>query len=125
MYGGARLDTSKPPVLLLRGFPQTYVEFHKVVPLLELSFSLVLLGLRSYSASSTVQNESGSGYSRRLMAQDAVAVRKQLGYEKFGILGHDRGTGMVYRLALDIPEKADMVIVRLTCLAGSATLTVA
>jgi haloacetate dehalogenase len=60
-----------------------------VVPLLEPCFSLVLFDLRDYGAFSTVQSENGPGYSKRLMAQDAVPVMKQLGYEKFSVLSHD------------------------------------
>ncbi|EPS36603.1 hypothetical protein H072_9854 [Dactylellina haptotyla CBS 200.50] len=106
-----RVDRDKPPLLLLHGYPQTYVEFHKIVPRLLSHFSLFLLDLRGYGASSTVLSENGSGYSKRLMAQDCVSVMRRYGYEKFSILGHDRGAGVAYRLALDMPEKVDKLII--------------
>jgi haloacetate dehalogenase len=111
IFGRFKLENLKPPLLLLHGFPQTHVEFHKVAPLLEPYFSLVLLDLRGYGLSSTVSSENGSGYSKRLMAQDAVTVMQRLGYDHFSILGHDRGARVAYRLALDTPGKVDKVIV--------------
>jgi haloacetate dehalogenase len=38
------------------------------------------------------------------MAQDAVALMKGLGFERFDVAGHDRGGRVTYRLALDHPD---------------------
>jgi haloacetate dehalogenase len=43
-------------------------------------------------------------YSKRVMAQDQVAVMRQLGFEHFFVAGHDRGGRCAYRMALDHPE---------------------
>src|SRR6201999_2169511 len=53
----------------------------------------------------------GSGYSKRLMAQDCVVVMERLGYEKFTVVGHDRGARVAYRLAFDSPQKLNKVAV--------------
>ena len=37
------------------------------------------------------------------MARDAVALMRQLGFERFDVAGHDRGGRVAYRLALDHP----------------------
>ena len=40
-----------PPLLLLHGFPQTHVHWHRLAPLLAREFSLVIPDLRGYGAS--------------------------------------------------------------------------
>lgn len=105
---------TKPPLLLLHGFPQTHIEFHKITPFLLPHFTIILLDLRGYGASSSVPHSSnGSGYSKRLMGQDCISVMEQLGYgdEKFAIFGHDRGARVAYRLAFDMLEKLSKVVV--------------
>ncbi|KAL4909729.1 hypothetical protein BDW74DRAFT_186233 [Aspergillus multicolor] len=110
-------DTSKPPLLLVHGFPQTHAEWHKLAPLLAPHFTLILLDLRGYGASSIPASENGSGYTKRIMGQDCLSVMEQLGYstsdgaKKFSIIGHDRGARVAYRLAFDNPERLEKVIV--------------
>ncbi|KAJ3534568.1 hypothetical protein NM208_g3179 [Fusarium decemcellulare] len=106
-----KVDPNKPPLLLLHGFPQTHVEFHPIIPSLLPHFSIVLLDLRGYGASSTVPSTNGSGYSKRLMAQDCVSVMSQLGYDKFTVVGHDRGARVAYRLAFDQPQVLEKLVV--------------
>ena len=108
------LKNTKPPLLLLHGFPQTHVEFHKITPFLLPYFTIVLLDLRGYGASFPVPHSfNGSGYSKRLMGQDCISVMEQLGFggEKFTIVGHDRGARVAYRLAFDMPEKLHKIVV--------------
>ncbi|KAL4934336.1 alpha/beta fold hydrolase [Aspergillus undulatus] len=103
-----------PPLLLLHGFPQTHAEWHKLAPLLLPHFTLILIDLRGYGASSSVlSSTNGSGYTKRLMGQDCISVMDQLGYQgrKFAVLGHDRGARVAYRLAFDEPERISRVIV--------------
>ncbi|KAL4949666.1 Alpha/Beta hydrolase protein [Aspergillus filifer] len=106
-------DKTKPPLLLLHGFPQTHVEYHRLAPLLLPHFTLILIDLRGYGASSPVlHSENGSGYTKRLMGQDCLSIMEQLGYtDKFNVLGHDRGARVAYRLAFDAPERVEKVIV--------------
>ncbi|KAL2834375.1 Alpha/Beta hydrolase protein [Aspergillus cavernicola] len=108
-------DSPKPPLLLIHGFPQTHIEFHKIAPLLLPHFTLILLDLRGYGASSPAPHGSnnGSGYTKRLMGQDCVSVMEQLGFgdEKFAVVGHDRGARVAYRLAFDSPERVSKVVV--------------
>ena len=44
----ARSHGSGPPLLLLHGFPQTHVMWHRVAPALAEKFSVVLMDLRGY-----------------------------------------------------------------------------
>src|SRR5919206_21067 len=63
-----------PPVLLLHGYPQTHVMWHRVAPVLAERFTVICPDLRGYGDSD--QPPGGpdhEGYSKRTMAPEAVA----------------------------------------------------
>ena len=97
---------SGPPVLLLHGIPETHVMWHKVAPRLSRDFTVVVTDLRGYGDSGKPPSAGDHApYSKRAMARDQVAVMRTLGFEKFFLVGHDRGARCAYRLALDHPEQ--------------------
>ena len=97
---------SGPPVLLLHGHPQTHVMWHKVAPRLAQRFSIVAADLRGYGDSSKPPDgPNHAGYSKRAMAQDMTEVMTHLGFEKFSVVGHDRGARVATRMALDHAER--------------------
>lgn len=94
-----------PPLLLLHGHPQTHHIWHKVAPILALRFTLVIPDLRGHGESSKpTGDESHETYSKRAMANDQIQVMKQLGYDRFFAVGHDRGGRVMHRMALDFPD---------------------
>jgi haloacetate dehalogenase len=96
---------SGPPVLLLQGWPQTHLEWRHVAPILAQRFTVVATDLRGYGDSSKPRSgENHAGYSKRAMAQDQVEVMSQLGFERFAVVGHDRGGRVACRMALDHPQ---------------------
>jgi haloacetate dehalogenase len=96
---------SGSPVLLLQGWPQTHVEWRHVAPMLAQRFTVVATDLRGYGDSSKPPGgESHAGYSKRAMAQDQVEVMRQLGFQRFAVVGHDRGGRVACRMALDHPQ---------------------
>ncbi len=96
---------SGPPVLLLQGWPQTHLEWRHVAPVLAQRFTVVATDLRGYGDSSKPPSgENHAGYSKRAMAQDQVEVMRQLGFERFAVVGHDRGGRVACRMALDHPQ---------------------
>ncbi len=98
-YGG-----SGPPVLLLHGFPQTHALWHRVGPALANEHTVVVADLRGYGDSSRPPSgDDHAGYSFRAMAADQVAVMRELGHERFAVIGHDRGARVAHRMALDHP----------------------
>ena len=106
-----RTGGTGPPLLLLHGYPQTHVCWHKIAPELARHVTLVLADLRGYGASSAPAGDAEHKiYSKRAMAEDCLAVMRALGHERFMVGGHDRGGRVAYRLALDHPEAVRALI---------------
>jgi haloacetate dehalogenase len=107
---GATIHTlsagSGPPVLLLHGFPQTLAAWHKIAPQLAEDFTVIATDLRGYGDSSKPPDgENHFGYSKRATAQDQVEVMRHFGFDRFAVVGHDRGGRVAHRMALDHPER--------------------
>jgi haloacetate dehalogenase len=108
---GARIRVASagegPPVLLLHGHPQNHLTWYKVAPLLvEAGYTVVAPDLRGYGDSSKPPGKPPGGpdhsnYSKRAMAGDQVEVMRGLGFERFAVVGHDRGGRVAHRMALD------------------------
>ena len=97
---------SGPPLILLHGFPQTSVIWHRVAPELARHFSLVMPDLRGYGDSSAPPGDPEHiNYSKREMAKDIIALADRLGIDRFALAGHDRGGRVGYRLVLDHPGR--------------------
>jgi haloacetate dehalogenase len=97
---------SGSPLLLLHGYPQTHVMWHKVAPRLAQNFHVICPDLRGYGDSSKPASTSDHyPYSKRAMSQDMVEVMLSLGHSEFLVAGHDRGARVTHRMALDYPEK--------------------
>jgi len=101
-YGG-RPD--RPALLLLHGFPESHVMWHRVAQRLASEFFLVLPDLRGYGDSmKPVGALDHANYSKRRMAQDMMDLMFALDRPQFFLCGHDRGGRVAHRLALDHPE---------------------
>ncbi|HEY5788523.1 MAG TPA: alpha/beta hydrolase [Microlunatus sp.] len=95
-----------PAVALLHGHPRTHTTWHRVAPLLADRFSVVCPDLRGYGRSSKPEPDPAHRtYCDRAMAGDVVAVMRALGHERFAVVGHDRGSYVAYRCALDHPDR--------------------
>ncbi|MFT3721415.1 alpha/beta fold hydrolase [Pseudorhodoferax sp.] len=100
----AEVGGNGPPVLLLHGYPQTHVAWHRIASDLAREFTVVAPDLRGYGDSVGPKGgERHVQYSKRAMALDALALMKSLGFENFAVIGHDRGGRVGYRMALDHP----------------------
>ena len=95
-----------PAVLLLHGFPQTHYCWRNVIPALAEQHFVVAPDLRGYGASfAPPGGPEGQGFTKREMAQDLLELMDRLGIEKAGVVGHDRGGRVAYRMALDEPHR--------------------
>jgi len=101
-----------PPVLLLHGAPQTHITWRLVAPMLMKSYTLVIPDLRGYGDSSKpADTPDHSSYSKRAMALDMVEVMKSFGFDRFPVIGQDRGGRVGHRLAVDHPDKVTRLAV--------------
>jgi haloacetate dehalogenase len=108
-----RRGGSGPPVLLLHGIPETHLMWHRVAPQLARHFTVVATDLRGFGDSGTPPSAPDHGpYSMRSIAGDQVEVMRELGFDRFAVVGHDRGARCAYRMALDHPQ----VVTRLAVL---------
>jgi haloacetate dehalogenase len=94
-----------PAVLMLHGHPQTHAMWHQVAPRLARRFTVVCADLRGYGDSAKPESDPGHmSYAKRVMAEDQVQLMQALGFDRFAVVGHDRGARVGRRLALDHPE---------------------
>lgn len=91
-----------PPLLLLHGAPVNLAGWRKMAPDLAKDFTVVATDLRGYGDSDMPEGgENHQNYAKRVMAQDQVDVMNELGFDKFHVVGHDRGGRVAHRLARD------------------------
>ena len=103
---------SGPPLLLLHGYPQTHLMWHKVAPVLAKEFTVVVPDLRGYGESGKPKtSDDHFPYSKRAMALDQVEVMAALGYKEFFLAGHDRGARVSHRMAIDHPNAVKKIAV--------------
>jgi len=99
---------SGPPVLLIHGAPVNLAGWRKMAPEMAKKYTVVVTDLRGYGDSDMPDGgKNHENYSKRAMAQDQVDVMTHLGFERFHVVGHDRGGRVGHRLARD---HADRVI---------------
>jgi haloacetate dehalogenase len=99
-----------PPVLMLHGYPESHVMWHRVAPELAERHTVVLADLRGYGDSSRPASEADhASYSKRAMAADQVGLMRHLGLGTFALVGHDRGARVAHRLCLDHPDAVSRV----------------
>lgn len=99
-------------VLLLHGFPETHVMWRDVAPILMRHFTIVLADLPGYGQSSCPRESADHSHmSKRAMAATLVEAMHLLGYDRFAVVGHDRGGRVSYRMAFDHPSVVTHVAV--------------
>lgn len=106
-----RMAGSGPAVLLLHGYPQTHLCWHKVAPhLVTAGFTVIAPDLRGYGDSDKPPTDDNhTPYSKRAMAADQAELMEHLGFERYGVAGHDRGARVAHRLARDFADRVAAV----------------
>lgn len=102
-----RVDGEGPAVVLLHGHPRTHTTWYAVAPQLAAAGHTVICpDLRGYGRSSKpAPDPEHLTYCDRAMASDIVGLAAGLGHERFAVVGHDRGSYVAYRAALDHPTR--------------------
>ena len=93
--------TKAMPLLLLHGWPGSFIEMRHVIPLLARDFDLVIPSLPGYGFSDLPQ----AGFSSSRIADVMAELMSRLGYERFGVQGGDWGAGIGTWLALKHPHR--------------------
>lgn len=105
-----RIAGKGKPLLLLHGFPQTHIMWHPIADELAQKHTVICADLRGYGDSSKPKGSSDHHeYSKREMARDMVLLMEKLGFDRFQLVGHDRGGRVSHRLCLDHPERVEKV----------------
>src|SRR3954447_6867699 len=108
----AKVGGDGPAVLLLHGYPETHLMWHAVAPALAERFTVVAADLPGYGASFRPPlSADHASHAKRALAADLVAAMAALGFERFALVGHDRGGRVAYRMALDHPERVSRLAV--------------
>lgn len=94
-----------PAVLLLHGYPESRRMWDEVAPALAAERTVVAADLRGYGGSAKpAPAADGTTYAKRAMAADQRQLMAALGFDRFDVVGHDRGARVGHRLALDHPD---------------------
>jgi haloacetate dehalogenase len=101
----AEVGGNGPPLLLLHGYPQTHVSWHRVISPLAQRYTVVAPDLRGYGDSTAPAGDPlHAGHGKRALALDQVELMRALGFTRFAVAGHDRGARVAHRLCLDHPD---------------------
>jgi pimeloyl-ACP methyl ester carboxylesterase len=84
-----------PAVVLLHGFPQDWYEFHRIMPRLAGTFTVVAVDLRGIGGSQATPG----GYEAANLAEDIHQLVQQLALAPVYVVGHDMGGIVAYAYA--------------------------
>jgi haloacetate dehalogenase len=100
-----------PPILLLHGAPQTHVVWHSVAPQLAANYTVVATDLRGYGDSSKPPDgDNHANYSKRATGNDQVQVMRYFGFNRFALIGADRGARVAHRMAMDHADNISSLV---------------
>src|ERR1700688_1288911 len=89
------------PVVLIHGWPQTWYEWRRLMPILADDFLLIAPDLRGLGDSS----RPSKGYDKKTVANDVwLLMHDHLGHDRFAVVGHDWGAPVAFRIAADHPD---------------------
>jgi pimeloyl-ACP methyl ester carboxylesterase len=95
------------PVVLLHGWPETWYEWHTVMPALAQNQTVIAPDLRGLGDSS----KPGTGYDGKTAAEDIHQLITKLGYKTIFLVGHDIGTQVAYSYAAAHPIEVKRLVV--------------
>jgi pimeloyl-ACP methyl ester carboxylesterase len=95
------------PVVLLHGWPETWYEWHKVMPALAKNYTVVAPDLRGLGDSS----KPPTGYDGKTLAEDIHQLVGKLGFKTIFLVGHDIGTQVAYSYAAAHPSEVKRLAV--------------
>ncbi|RCG31580.1 alpha/beta hydrolase [Sphaerisporangium album] len=98
---------SGPPLVLLHGWPQTWWEWHKVMPALARTHTVIAFDLPGLGDSTVPP----SGFDAATTARRIRQAVHRLGFQQVKILAHDDGALVAYPYARDHPSEVSRLAV--------------
>ncbi len=95
------------PLICLPGWPQTWYSYRSVAAELARHYRVLIVDIRGMGSSDTPQ----SGYDKKTMASDILALMQQLGLPKASLMGHDIGGMVAMSFAFNYPECTEKLVV--------------
>ncbi|MEE4542612.1 alpha/beta hydrolase [Streptomyces sp. V4-01] len=96
-----------PTLVLIHGYPQTWYEWHGIMPALARHYTVIAPDLPGAGRS----DAPASGYDKKTMAAELHAVLVSLGKDKdVDIVGHDIGTMVAYAYAAQYPHSVRKLV---------------
>jgi pimeloyl-ACP methyl ester carboxylesterase len=96
-----------PPIVLLHGWPQTWWEWHKVMPELARDHTVIAVDLPGLGDSGAPAD----GYDKATTARRVRQAVHQLGFTQVEVLAHDIGSMVGYAYARDFPSEVTRLAV--------------
>ncbi|MEV0684382.1 epoxide hydrolase family protein [Nocardia sp. NPDC050378] len=90
------------PLMLNHGWPGSFVEYQRLIPLLTDEFHVIVPSLPGFGFSTPL---SGTGWDLTRTAPAYAEIMTRLGYDRFAAHGTDIGSGTTGRLATLYPER--------------------
>jgi haloacetate dehalogenase len=108
-----RFGGDGPPLLLIHGHPRTSATWHRVAPRMAAAgFRVVCPDMRGYGRSSKPRlRDDHRQQAKRAVADDLAEVMTRLGHDQFAVVGHDRGSNVAFRLAMDHPSQVTRLVI--------------
>lgn len=99
-----------PPVVLLHGFPETWLAWRHQIPILAAAgYRVIVPEQRGYGGSS--KPTATRAYTRQRLAADVVAIARALGHRRFALVGHDWGGVVAWEVAQTFPDAVSRLVV--------------
>jgi pimeloyl-ACP methyl ester carboxylesterase len=93
------------PLVLLPGWPETWWQFHKLMPALANRYQVIAVDLRGMGGS----GKPPAGFDKKTMASDVYELVRHLGHDQIQVAGHDVGSMVAFSFAANHPEAVTRV----------------
>lgn len=91
------------PLVLLHGWPQTWYEWHRLMPALAEQYTVIVPDLRG--AGRSAKPAPAAGYDAYTLAEDLHRLVHQLSFTRIRLVGHDIGLLVAYAYAAMYPPE--------------------
>lgn len=94
---------SGEPLVLVHGYTGDITDWRHQLPVFSQSHRVLIVDNRGHGQSEAPPHR--PGYTVEQMASDVQSLTRELGFERFHLLGHSMGGAIVQEIALEAPER--------------------